>query len=102
MEKTKYYVNIATQVISQIQSDENNNFIIFATGEEVFQLRQMLTEMHDADMGAFWRAHVPYVSYHNDQPNDQYDEGLVAAFQMIHDLGDEKTKEHIESMGILE
>ncbi|MDL4842566.1 hydrolase [Aquibacillus rhizosphaerae] len=102
MEKKKYFVNLATQAITQVQEDDINPYTIYATGEEIFHLREILTEMHDSDMNSFWRAHVPYVPYHNDKSNDSYDEGIVSAFQMIHDLGDDKTKMHIESMGILD
>lgn len=102
MEKKKYFVNVGTQEISQVRVGENDNFTIYATGEEVFHLRQQLTDMHDSDMQSFWRAHVPFVQYHWDESNDEYDKGLVSTFRMIHELGDEKTKEHIESMGILD
>ncbi|MRH44788.1 hydrolase [Aquibacillus halophilus] len=102
MEKKKYFVNIGTQEISQIEVGNNKDFTIHATDEEVFQLREKLTEMYDSDMVSFWRAHVPFVQYHNDESNDEYDDGIKKVFQMIHDLGDESTMEHIESMGVLD
>ncbi|MDC3418277.1 hydrolase [Aquibacillus salsiterrae] len=101
MEKKKYFVNVATQEISQIQVGDNDDFTIYADDEEVFLLRQQLTTMHDSDIRSFWRAHVPFEQYHNDESNDEYDEGLVSVYRTIHKLGDEKTKDHIESMGIL-
>ncbi|MBM7570903.1 hydrolase [Aquibacillus albus] len=102
MEKKKYFLDLGSQEISQVEVGDNNDFTIYATDEEVFQLRQTLTEMHDSDIRAFWRAHVPIMSYHNDDSNDDYDDRLVKAFQMVYDLGDDETKAHIESMGILD
>ncbi|MCT2535843.1 hydrolase [Aquibacillus koreensis] len=102
MEKKKYFVNIGTLEISQMEYGNNKDFTIYATGEEVYHLREIMNEMYDSDMRGFWRAHVPYVPYHNDKSNDTYDDGIVEAFQMIHDLGDETTKEHIETMGVLD
>ncbi|WP_186576444.1 hydrolase [Aquibacillus kalidii] len=102
MEKKKYYVNIGTQEISQVEFGNNNDFIIHANDEEVFLLREKMNEMYNADMNGFVRAHIPYVPYHNDESNDNYDDGLIDAFKMIHDLGDGKTREHIESMNILD
>ncbi|WP_077625006.1 hydrolase [Sediminibacillus massiliensis] len=101
MEKKKYYVNVGTQEISQLQAGNNKDFTIFATEDEVFQLREHLTEMYNSDVRGFWRSHVPIDPYHNDSPNDDYDEGIIEAFRMLHELGDEKTKAHIDSMQIL-
>lgn len=102
MERKKYYVSIASTEISQIPYHNNDDFIIYATDHEVRMLREKMNNMYDANLGAFWRAHVPIVPYHNDQPNDDYDKGITEAFQMIYDLGDEKTKAHIETMGVLD
>jgi len=44
---------------------------------------------------------VPYVPYHYDRENDAYDRLLAKIFAMLHHLGDEAAKEHIESLGIL-
>ncbi|UFT98172.1 hydrolase [Radiobacillus kanasensis] len=102
MERKKYYVNIGTQEISQVQVGDNDEFIISATDEEVYQLREMMNQMYNADIHAFWRAHTPIVPYHNDKPNDDFDDGILNAFQMIHDLGDDTTRKHIEKMGVLD
>ncbi|SDM12549.1 hydrolase [Sediminibacillus halophilus] len=100
MEKKRYFVNIGTLEISQVQSGNNNDFTIIATDEEVFQLREIFDEMYNSDITAFFRTHLP-IPYHKDSANDRYDTGIVSAFQMLHDLGDEKTKSHINSMHIL-
>ncbi|WP_404453779.1 hydrolase [Virgibacillus necropolis] len=101
MEKKKFYVNMGTQEVSQIKYGNNQDFIIHATEEEVILLREKLNDMDQANTRAFFRAHVPIMSYHNDKSNDDYDGGMTGAYQMLYDLGDEEAKEHIESMGIL-
>ncbi|QKY69758.1 hydrolase [Lentibacillus sp. CBA3610] len=99
--KKKYYINLGSQEISQIKYDNNEGFIIYATDDEVRLLRQRLDGMDNADRDAFWRAHIPIRPYHNDKPNDDYDAGITEAFQMIHDLGNKETKQHIDDIGIL-
>ncbi len=86
MIKRKYYVNIGTQEISQIPFGTNSEFVIQANDEEIFLLREKFNEIHDADMGTFVRAHIPFVPYHNDSQNDDYDSGLKGAYQMIYEL----------------
>ncbi|ENH97125.1 hypothetical protein J416_06737 [Gracilibacillus halophilus YIM-C55.5] len=102
MEKKKYYVNLGTQEISQMVYGNNNDFTIYATGEEVFLLREKFNDIHDADMRSYVRSHIPFTPYHNDPQNDDYDTGMTEVIQMIYQLGDEKTKKDINEMGILE
>lgn len=101
MEKKKYYVSISSREISQIKYANNDEFIVYATEDEIQQLRSKMDDMYDADQKSFWRAHVPIMPYHHDQSNDAYDAGMTEAFQMMYDLGDERTKEHITDLGIL-
>ncbi|GAB4072746.1 hypothetical protein GCM10028778_04690 [Barrientosiimonas marina] len=99
--KKKFYFNMGSQEISQVRYANNDTYVIYATEDEANQLRQQLDGMNTADMNAFYRSHVPIKSYHHDKPNDDYDAGITDAFQMIYDLGDNETKQHIENMGIL-
>lgn len=101
MEKKKYYVSVQSHEISTNRVANNDDFVIYATDEEVQQLRSKFEQMQMSEWGTFWRAHVPIVPYHHDQSNDDYDEEMTSAFQMLYDLGDEETKSHIDEMGIL-
>jgi hypothetical protein len=101
-EREKYYVSLGTQEISKLKAFNNEDFVIYATPEEVIELRELFNEMREADQGAFWRAHVPIKEYHHDGPNDLYDQGLYKVLEMLYKLGDEETKEHIQSMGLLD
>lgn len=101
MDKKKYFINLGSQEISQIQFDNNDTFTIYADDAEVEILRSKLDNMNSADFRTFVRSHVPIVPYHNDKSNHDYDDGATEAFQIIYDLGDEKTKGHVDSMGIL-
>ncbi|WP_047979672.1 hypothetical protein [Ornithinibacillus contaminans] len=101
MEKKKYYVNIGSGEISQIKYDNNDSFTIHATADEIVMLRAKLDNMGESANRTYWRAHVPIMPYHNDQSNDAYDSELVETYQLLHDLGDDATREHIESIGIL-
>ncbi|MBO8156707.1 MAG: hydrolase [Bacillaceae bacterium] len=102
MEKTKYYVSLGTQEISRLKAGNNDDFIIYATPDEVNELREMFNQMYEADGGAFIRSHIPILEYHHDRPNDDYDQGMLRVLEKLHQLGDETTKRHIESMGILD
>ncbi|UOQ94201.1 hydrolase [Halobacillus shinanisalinarum] len=101
MEKNQYYVNIGTREISINHDGNNDEFMINADREELLLLREVFNEMYNSDTRAFFRSHVPFEEYHKDSSNDEYDEGMMRAFQMLYDLGDEKTRQHISGMGVL-
>lgn len=101
MDRKKYHVNIGTGEISQIKYSNNENFVIHATNEEVGLLRAKMDKMGDADIRTFYRSHVPIMPYHHDKSNDDYDDAMTEAFQMIYNLGDPGTKSHIDEIGIL-
>ncbi|MCP3028305.1 hydrolase [Halobacillus sp. A5] len=102
MGKQPYYVNIGTREISINHDANNDDFVIYADEGDLLLLREMFDEMYNSDTRAFFRAHVPFDPYHRDQANDEFDEGMKSAFRKIHELGDEQTKSHIASMGVLE
>lgn len=101
MKKKTYYVSLQSREISQVKFGNNHHFVISATDEEVKALRRKLTDIADADNDAYWRAHIPFLPYHRDLANDLYDNNLAEALQMIYELGDEATRNYIETSGVL-
>jgi len=93
---------MATHNISRNKHEGNDQFVIQATDEQVHQLRAILNAMDDENWVSFWRAHIPFVQYHQDSSNHNYDQHFLTAIRLIHELGDEETKAHIHSMGINE
>lgn len=99
--KKTYYITLANGEISQLKSASPWNFKIEATDDEIDQLREYFDQNYSTDWQAFYRAHIPYIEYHHDPQNDAYDETLKNIYKMIYDLGDEETRNHISSEGIL-
>jgi len=101
MERQKYFISVGEGEISKIPYHNNDHFVIFANEEEIGLLRSKFENLHESSFDSFLRAHVPFIPYHNDEENDMYDNNLTETYQMLYDLGDEKTKKHVQSMGIL-
>ncbi|TGB02158.1 hydrolase [Halobacillus salinus] len=102
MDKNKYYVNIATKEISLNKDGNNDEFIVQATEDEILTLREIFDEIEMADNESFWRSHVPFQPYHQDQANDDFDAAMKVAFQKIYDWGEDETKALIKEMNVLE
>lgn len=100
-EKNTYYISIGTGEIMRTATDSPWQFKIEATDNEVMELRQIFDSNYDNSIADFLRAHIPYREYHIDPTNDRYDQNLLRIYQMVHQLGDEEARNHVESMGIL-
>ncbi|WP_347549209.1 hypothetical protein ABFG93_17080 [Pseudalkalibacillus hwajinpoensis] len=99
--KKRYYVEVSSGEILEDQGASGYHFEIDADEEDVFKLSELF-DLADKDSRlSLYRSHVPAMSYHEDKNNDDYDDHLKQIYTLIHKLGSEKTKEHIESMKIL-
>jgi hypothetical protein len=96
-----YYIGLANGQIFQDRSSSPWNFQIEATDDEINELRRLFNQNEAMEEKNFYRAHIPFMPYHFDQENDDYDHTLYDAYKMIYDLGNEDARTHIEGMGIL-
>lgn len=101
MERNKYFVSVASKEIATVIVGNNADFTIYATDDEVNELRSMFNEMDGAEMNSFWRSFIPFMHYHHDVGNDKYDKSITAAFIKIHELGDAEAKQFIDETGML-
>lgn len=76
-------------------------FQIEADDDQILQLREYFDEQYMTDWKGFFRAHVPFLEYHYDSPNDEMDRKRKEIYSMIHDLGNEETKNFIETNGLM-
>ena len=60
--------------------------------EKIFQQMQLL------EIANGWRAQLPYLLYHLDRENDELDLRLKKIYALIHEYGDEDTKEFVEQL----
>lgn len=100
MDKQKYYVSVQSGSIHSNPEEASYEFEVIATPKEIAQLRELFEEHMEVDQAGFIRAHLPGIPYHQDEENDQYDELLQNIYQMVHKLGTQETREHIEQMGL--
>lgn len=101
MERKKWFVNMQSREISGTKYGNSNCFTIYANDEEIGELRRIMDHMYDADQASFIRAHIPFVPYHNDEATATFDEKYRQALEMLYQLGNDETKAHIESTGML-
>ncbi|MEC2054829.1 hydrolase [Peribacillus psychrosaccharolyticus] len=99
--RKEYYIDLPSHQISRNGEFSPWTFKIEASEEDMIRLREYFDMEHEADVDSFYRAHVPYIQYHYDRPNDHYDQNLQKVYELIYELGDSETKQFIESTGVL-
>lgn len=100
MNKKEYYVNLHAGEISESPHGDKKHYKIHATKDEIRLLRAKMENMRKKDQDSFWRAHVPFMPYEQNNPNDAYDAEMMEAFQMIYTLGDEQARKELEQMNV--
>ncbi|QCJ43823.1 hydrolase [Bacillus sp. S3] len=100
-QKKTYYIDVGTGHITRSATSSTWSYKIQATDQEITELRELFNQNYSTEWKNFFRAHVPYVQYHYDRENDAYDSTIQQVYGMLHQLGDEEAKAHIESMNIL-
>jgi hypothetical protein len=80
----------------------NYEFEILASQEEVDQLQELFEETDNSSQSSYISSFLPWKGYYNNESNQEYDYYLTEVYRMLHKLGTEETKRHIESMNILE
>ncbi|MGM7682212.1 hydrolase [Cytobacillus sp. Hm23] len=100
-EKEAYYISLGSGEISRLSTASPWNYKVFATDEEITTLREYFDQNYSTEWQNFFRAHIPYIQYHDDEQNDAYDETLEKILQLIYQLGDRTTREFIEEQGLL-
>ncbi|WP_052343864.1 hypothetical protein [Bacillus massiliigorillae] len=96
-----YYVDVQSGRISVNTPEQGGHFVIHATNEQYEEINQIVNELYHHDVQTYIRSHIPFLEYHHDKANDQYDHSLIQLYEKLYELGDEGTRNYIESMNIL-
>lgn len=105
MVKERYWVSVGRQEIVPKAEAANNNyeFEIEATEEDILTLQERFDEINLTDKKLMNRARTPYESFpekDQDMKNRPYDDRLKDIYALIYHLGVPETQQHIIDMNI--
>ncbi|MEH7115217.1 hydrolase [Neobacillus niacini] len=100
-QKQSYYINIQSNEIFRGPFDGEWNFKIEATESQVNVLERLFDRNDETDWESYFRSQIPYLEYHHQPQNREYDRRIRLIYTMLFYLGDEKTRAHIREMEIL-
>ncbi|GGI46317.1 hypothetical protein GCM10008018_16490 [Paenibacillus marchantiophytorum] len=102
MDKKTYYINVGTGEVLEDKEALNYEFEISATEEELDKLRELFEETDNSSQGSYSTSWLPWKVYYHNEANQEYDYYLTEVYRALHQLGSPQTKQHIESMNVLE
>jgi hypothetical protein len=94
------YVSVSNKSLDR-EASMNEQLEVCGTDEELEKLRQILEQLERDDQVTQFRAPIPYKSADHDKATDQFNDDLLKLYQLIYDLGTDKTRAHIHDMNIL-
>lgn len=102
MDKKTYYVSVQAGDVLEDPEAAAFEFEIVATDNEVARLQDMMDEWSQDDSHSVSSMFSYMGNEHLDDVQvDEYDAGLIKIYRFIHELGTAPTKQHIESMHVL-
>jgi hypothetical protein len=99
--KHSYFINIQSHEIISESNGVEWDFKINATESQVAVLERLFDKSDETDWESYFRAHIPFLEYHHQPQNKEYDLRILLIYSLLYYLGDEKTRAHIREMGIL-
>ena len=100
-EKHSYFINIQSHDIFTEPNVEEWDFKINATESQVAVLERLFDKTDETDWESYIRSHIPFLEYHHQPENKEYDIRMMVIYSLLYYLGDEKTRAHIQDMRIL-
>ncbi|MNI30242.1 hypothetical protein D3C73_840830 [compost metagenome] len=101
MDKKTYYITVASGEMLQSPEASNYDFEIQATEEDIDRLTDLFEEVEDSVQSSYVGSWIPWKTYYHEDASEAYDYYLREVYKMLHELGNEQTRKHIELMNII-
>ncbi|TQR18032.1 transposase [Psychrobacillus vulpis] len=98
MALNKVYISVSNQQVFTYPDESPWEFEVITNREIIPVFQKLFEQLGDVEESNFWRAHIPFRSYHLDKENDNYDKRMKKVYALIHEFGDEETKAFIEQL----
>ena len=95
---TTIYVNVANQTYSYVPLGEPCEFKLKMDSQKAKVFEHLFLQLNSLEFHNLVRAHLPYIPYHLDEENDEIDTRLKKIYALIHEFGDENTKQFVEQL----
>ena len=98
MEKYTYYVSVQNLTCLPVCTDVGSNFAIKLEPYKARVFQKLFQQIYSLEGKNAFRAHLPYIPYNLDELNHDIDRRYKKIYALIHEYGDDETKEFIEQL----
>lgn len=98
IDTTTIYVSVANQSYSYLPLGLPCEFKLQLEEQKALLFEKLFLQLNSLEFDNIVRAHLPYIPYHLDESNDEIDNRMKKIYALIHEFGDERTKEFVEQL----
>ncbi|MDI7740380.1 transposase [Lysinibacillus fusiformis] len=95
---TTIYVSVANQSYSYLPLGLPCEFKLQLEEQKARLFEKLFLQLNSLEFDNIVRAHLPYIPYHLDESNDEIDMRMKKIYALIHEFGDQHTKEFVEQL----
>lgn len=92
------YVSVANQSFSYVPLGLPCEFKLKLDNNKAQIFERLFMQIDSLEFDNAVRAHLPYIPYHLDESNDEIDVRLKKIYALIHEFGDDHTKQFVEQL----
>ena len=98
MEKQKVYVSVAHLTCNYSPTVSPSAFIIELEPVHARVFEKLFRQINSLEGANMFRAHLPFIPYHYDALNHDIEIRYKKIYALIHEFGDDKTKQFVEQL----
>lgn len=92
------YVSISQLTCHHFPGNATGEFRLVLPSKFATVFQKLFQQINQLENGNIFRAHLPYIQYHEDQHNHSIDTRLKKIYAIIHEFGDPDTKRFVEQL----
>lgn len=100
MEKQMYFVSVQNLTCQQQPGRDSYQFAVRLEPYKARVFQKLFQQVYQLEGPNAFRAHLPYIQYNMDRINHELDARYKKIYALIHEYGDEETKQFVEQCGL--
>ena len=100
MEKQLYFVSVQNLTCLRTPGRDSHQFAVRLEPYKARVFQKLFQQIYSLEGRNAFRAHLPYIPYSMDKENHDIDSRYKKIYALIHEYGDEDTKQFVEQFGL--
>lgn len=98
MGKQKLYVSVVHLTCNHYPTVSPSEFIVELEVNQARVFEKLFRQINSLEAENMFRSHLPYIPYHYDAFNHEIDNRFKKIYALLHEFGDDNTKQFVEQL----